>query len=188
MTVHDDVNEVPILVLNYLVVPEDARVSECGERRQLEPEGPQRACSQAVEPDLFHGEAWVVLDGAHDAEGPPAQHATLAFTQLPEVENGHTEALQGRIECVGVFVNHAVLYPGRLPLGLAGLQAGLLAAGTRWYTQRYVATASPPVKGRRRWCPRAPGGASPAAGGLSRPANSSIRQLQSCLYTAARQQ
>ncbi|ESU40878.1 Hypothetical protein GSB_154470, partial [Giardia duodenalis] len=107
MTVHYDVDEVPILVLNYLVVPEDARVGERGERRQLEPEGLQCALAQAVEPDLFHGEAWVALDGAHDAEGPSSQHAALTFTQLPEVENGHTEALQGRIECVGILVNHA---------------------------------------------------------------------------------
>ncbi|ESU44606.1 Protein Translation Initiation Factor 4A, partial [Giardia duodenalis] len=47
---------------------------------------------------------------------------------------------------------------------------------------------SMPAKSRRCWCPQAPGGASSAAGRLSRPANSSIRHSQSCLYTAARQQ
>ena len=57
------------------------------------PEGPQRSPTQAVEPDLLHGEARVARDGSDDAEGPPAQHAALTFAQLREVEDGCTEVI-----------------------------------------------------------------------------------------------
>ena len=73
VAVHDDVDEVPILVFDHLVVSEDPRVRQGGERRQFEPSGVDAALVEAGELDLLRGEAREVPERVDGAGGALAE-------------------------------------------------------------------------------------------------------------------
>ena len=86
VAIHDDVDEA--FVLGHLVVPEDPRVRQGGERRQLELGGVDAALVEAVEPDLLHGEAGMAPKRVNRAERAAPESVLYEPEQLAGSERG----------------------------------------------------------------------------------------------------